>query len=742
MFAVSAVTLIINGLTLSLALGFLLIILWQDSQKRQNQFFAVFLFMVLLWNVGSMILQATILIGFDSYQLSFAIGILELGFSGSNVALYVLVTILVGAHTRDFRILAFLSLVVVIGYRLVFIMMAREPIYLATFNPATYRFEALPILFYFAFNGITLYLAWQYRRKLRSRLLGFGLGAFIIGQGLSFLNPEMAIVSMSINISSLGALLIGMAILQQEIIAPLAERVTQVETMHRVSLAISSQLAIDTVLNEIAKQAAGWLEADGVGIFLREGEELELVSVYNLPPQMRHTVVPLGQGVAGTVAETQSSIYIENYGRDWHDKADLPLAKETFGAVICVPLTYGNQVIGALMVIAGRQGRLFRREDVYLLELLGAQAAVAIAHSRLFEEQRELTQQVEDARSQLEALLVSTENPVIAVNRNFRLIFANPAARRIFDIPYHSDDEKITQILPAVAFPRKPIRAMRDIQKSGAHVYEISLDEQVYLCHLAGLGRQRSEGWVAVMNDITQLKELDRIKSEMVRMVSHDLKNPLMGAMLYLELMRDTAMPEQLENLSTVERQLERMNRIIRGVLDLEKIRTGEMKTGLCYADKMVDITVRELKRLASDKNIALEVEIEGHPLAFLGDAEQFERALINLVENAIKFTLEGGTVSVSVRSIDDKLVFKVRDTGIGIPKELHQQVFERFFRGRQKGVEHVTGSGLGLSIVKSIVENHRGKIWLESAEGQGTTFYVTVPLATSYEMQAYETIT
>jgi two-component system, OmpR family, sensor histidine kinase VicK len=157
------------------------------------------------------------------------------------------------------------------------------------------------------------------------------------------------------------------------------------------------------------------------------------------------------------------------------------------------------------------------------------------------------------------------------------------------------------------------------------------------------------------------------------------------------------------------------------------------MKTGVCYAGQMIETAVKELNRLANDKNIKIDMDVQGHPLAFLGDAEQFERALVNLVENAIKFTLEGGTVTVRVRQDGDKILFEIHDTGIGIPPELHQQVFERFFRGRQKGVEHVTGSGLGLSIVKTIVENHRGRIWLESVERQGTTFYVSVPLVNTY---------
>lgn len=717
MFALNSITLIFNGLTLALALSFLIILLWYDAQKRVIQFFAIFLFLVILWNAGSLLVQAMILIGLD---VNFAIGLMEVGFSGSSVALYVLVTILVGAHTRFFRVVAFASLILVVFYRIFLIVINNTTITAATID--SYRFQNLPVLFYFLFDTAALYISWQYRRKVRSNLIITGTTIFIVGQGIAFLNPEIPIVAISTNVSGFGALLLSLGIIRQEIILPLSERANEVEAIHHVSLAITSQLALETVLNEVVTQAAEWLQADGVGIFLRDEneDELELVNIYNLPPQLLHYRLKVGEGLAGTVASTQKSLYLENYSRDWKAGADLPYARETFGSVICVPLVYANQVPGALMVIAGKQGRLFNQNDMEQLERLGAQAAVAIAHSRLFGE-------VENARNQLETLLTSTENPVVAVSRNFRLMFINPAARKVFKIDDRQLHERVDRILPYNAFPQPPMLALHSIKKQGAYIYEVSLDDKVYMCHLAATGHQQIDGWVAVMNDITQLKELDRLKSEMVRMVSHDLKNPLMGAMLYLDLARDAANPAVMEPLGVIERQLERMNRIIRGVLDLEQIRSGLKTHETCDAGQLVEIATNELKRSAADKQISLKKRVETPGLMFAGDADQMERALINLIENAIKFTPEGGEIIVALRQDKKQIIFEVADTGVGIPPEMHQQVFERFFRGQQKGVEHVSGSGLGLSIVKTIVENHHGKIWLESEAGKGTRFFIAL---------------
>ncbi|MBZ0305870.1 MAG: GAF domain-containing protein, partial [Anaerolineae bacterium] len=399
MIPLGAVTLLVNGLTLALSLGFLLIVLWHDSQKELSQFFAIFLGLVTIWNIGSLMAIGFSLIAVESRLLSLAISLMEIGFIGSSIAVYVLTATLVGVHTRRFRILSFTGLAVAMLYQ-VFLAANNQQ---ATVNAVvdgvlTYRFQVLSAMFYLIFDGMALYLLWRYGRKIHSRGLVIGLWLFIIGQSIGFLNPDLQVTGIAVNAASLAALVISFGMLRQEIITPLAERIVQVEAMHKVSLAVISQLAIDTVLNQIALQAASWLGADGAGIFLNEEGDLHLAAVYNLPRQYLDVKIPLGYGVSGTVAQTRKSIFLENYGRDWKREADLPLAHETFGSVIAVPLVYGNEAIGILMVIAGRHGQLFQVGDVKLLEMLGAQAATAISHSQLFNKQQNLTTQIEAAR--------------------------------------------------------------------------------------------------------------------------------------------------------------------------------------------------------------------------------------------------------------------------------------------------------------------------------------------------------
>lgn len=736
MLTLNAITILLNGLTLSLALGFLIIVLWYNISKELNVFFAIFLIFVIVWNSGSFLLQASLLLAEDQLLTMVALSVMELGFTGSSVAAYTFVTVLNGVHRARFRYLAFASLALIIAYRLFLIVNQNTQPAPQQEAFVRYEFQPLFIVFYLLFDVGTLYLTWRYRRKTQAAGISTGLVIFVVGQSLTFINPQLVIASFATSVSSIGVLLIAFGLIRQEIIKPLGERSSQLETMHRVSLAITSQISIDTVLNEIARQAASWLKADAVGIFLTtvpedETNEFRLVGTYNLPRQFVGTRTRLGEGVVGTVAQTEQSVFLENYVRDWTGHDDLPLARETFGSVIAVPLIYSDKVTGVLMVIAGQQGRLFSQEDTYLLELLGSQAAVAIAHSRLFEEQKQLTNQVEAAHQQLESVLSGTENPVIAVDRQFRVIFVNEAGQRLFTL---QQGDHAVHALPEHVLPDDLLAAQKAIWRDGGYVYEIVANSQVYLCHLATIGEETIEGWVAVLNDVTELKELDRLKSEMVRMASHDLKNPLMGARAYLDLIRDEAQAsagDVVTLVDTVEQQLDRMNRIIRGILDLERMAQRSTAFQRCDPEDIVANAADEMEHLAAREGVTIKQVITHDGSYVMVDQEQFSRVLVNLIENAIKFTgthQQQGRVDVHVTSEDGHVVFQVSDNGVGIPAKMQTQIFNRFFRGNQPGVEHVSGTGLGLSLVKSIVENHDGKIWFESTVGEGTTFFVSVP--------------
>ncbi|MDX2160632.1 MAG: ATP-binding protein [bacterium] len=726
MTGLSAITLLVNGITLALALALLFIVLWSDGNRELNSFFTVFLLLVVVWNAGSLLWRAIQELQLETPLDGLAIGLTELGFTGASVAAYALAAALVRAHTRRFRVLAFVSIGVLVLYQILVFLLNSAVQYEMMPSDSAQR-QPLGIAFYLIFDFGTLYLIWRNRRKIRSLGVMAGLTLFVMGQTLGFVNADLQAFDLALIVTSVGALIISFSIVSQEIIRPLAERNSQVEAIRRVSLAITSLASLDTLLMQIAAQTAALLKTDGgVSLMLIKDGALETATVHHLPRSYLSQRLPLGEGLAGTVARTRQSLMVDNYRRDWKGKEDYPLARDTFGSVICTPLVYGGETIGTLMVIAANHGVLFQKEDLYLLELLAAQAAVAISHSQLFSD-------VEFARSQLETVLSSTDSPVIALDRSFHLIFANGAARQLLKLPDHvQPDHPLRDMIPRSALPAFIGRALRELRRSGTLTYEVTFGNRIFLCNIACLGRPRLTGWVAVLNDVTQLKELDRLKSEMVRMTSHDLKNPLQVAMAYTDLLRDDLVGVVDESVSEavdkLDWQLQRMNRIIRGILDLERVKSGKMRVETLAPVRLMEDAAHEMRQFAHSQGISLHLELDENVPMIRGDAEQLRRAVVNLIENAIKFTGRGGSVAVYMAAEQEQVKITVTDTGVGIDPEAQPRVFDRFYRAEQKGTEHIAGSGVGLSLVKAVVENHGGRIWFTSALGRGTTFYVEIP--------------
>ena len=718
-------TIIFNILMIALSMGFLIIIAWYDIRRRVNQFFAIFLVFMLVWNVGFLLRGVAPILESSEQFEAIATGMTQVGFVGASISGWALVTMIFGVQPRYVRRWTFFYLVSAIGFTIGLVVTDK-------INSDNTQTISVSAFFFLIFGLLTLFVIWRYWRKIQSLGLILGVLLFVAGQSLSFLNPELSIVPLSVTVSSIGTLIISFTIIRRELITPLLERSKQLESMHEVSIAITSRIATDAVLTEIAQRAAEWLGADAAGIFLKREDILELVAIHELPQAILHHKLNLGEGVAGLVATTKESKYLENYGRDWHETEDLPMARGTFGSMICVPLVYGNEVIGTLMVIASTQGTLFEKSDMSLLELLAAQAAVTISYGNLFNTQKLLTDQLASTNEQLGTVLRGTDNPVLAVDRNMNLIFTNPAAENVFGLDTLHSRANVRRALPRAALPSNYRDALKALRSRGAYRYEVELEGKTYLCHVARLGDERIEGFVAVLNDVSELKELDRIKSEMVRMTSHDLKNPLQAATANLELLREDIVtlenPEISMSVNNIEHQLQRMSRIINGILDLERVRLGSNPVTVCHPDEIVTEAVDELKAMADEQEVRLITQVADNVADFMGDVDQFKRAIVNLIENAIKFNKPGGEVGITAKNRAHYVMFAISDDGIGIPEHLQGKIFDRFYRGHQPGAEHITGTGLGLSLVKAVVESHNGHIRVESQPGLGTTFYITVP--------------
>jgi signal transduction histidine kinase len=271
---------------------------------------------------------------------------------------------------------------------------------------------------------------------------------------------------------------------------------------------------------------------------------------------------------------------------------------------------------------------------------------------------------------------------------------------------------------------------------------EISMpDGRTYLAMASAMTAEgRMVGRVCILRDVTQLKEIDTLKSDFVSTVSHDLRSPLTlmrGYATMLE-MAGSLNDQQKNYAKMIVHGVDNMAKLVNNLLDLGRIDFG---VGLqVESSPVLDVLERvtgSLQMQAKERQISLGVEIpKDMPHAIEADQALLHQALYNLVENALKYTPEGGEVTVHLQTSASALTFAVQDSGIGIPKSDMPRLFEKFYRGTNREALAERGTGLGLAIVKSIAERHGGKVWVESELGKGSIFYLQIPVTQLKESQ------
>lgn len=280
----------------------------------------------------------------------------------------------------------------------------------------------------------------------------------------------------------------------------------------------------------------------------------------------------------------------------------------------------------------------------------------------------------------------------------------------------------------------KPLR-----QPTILHVASIALKQKALMDEKEKyrLNLEATNKELSIANE--KLREMDRLKTEFLNIVTHDLRSPLTSIMMYSDLLlKDKDKPDILQkslekNLKIIKKESMRLNNLINDYLDLAKIEAGFVK----FKQESVDIkgiiydTLLTFYGEAKENGINLKsiFDKDDNVPTVIGDDGKIRQVVSNLISNAIKFTPKGGTITTASVKKDGYIEVYVEDTGIGIPKEYHEKVFERFVQVEEGKEKVKKGTGLGLPIVKNIVEHHGGRVWMESEEGKGSKFIFTLPI-------------
>jgi two-component system sensor histidine kinase ResE len=317
---------------------------------------------------------------------------------------------------------------------------------------------------------------------------------------------------------------------------------------------------------------------------------------------------------------------------------------------------------------------------------------------------------VEEERDKLSTLFSVLPEGVIALEDG-REPLLNPRARELFP-------EGI------------PPEVLRIIERGreGERRQEINIGEKIFLIISAPL--HEGKGAVGVVQDITEIRHLERVRRDFLTDISHELRTPLSAIRGYLEAIIDGVVNEK-EERKYLGRALEEaiyLSNLVDNLLQLTKAETGKLqpKKEVLDIEGMAKRIRARLSLMAEERKVKIRIA-RGFPKV-IGDSEMTERVLLNLIENAVKYNREGGMVSVDYRERDGELEIRVSDEGEGIPPEELPFIFERFYKTDKARVKG-SGMGLGLAIVKSLVEAQGGKVRVESKLGEGSTFSFTLPL-------------
>ncbi len=495
-----------------------------------------------------------------------------------------------------------------------------------------------------------------------------------------------------------------------------------------------TEFDLDNVLNRVIGLVVKTVGANKASLFLHEDDSIDWSHIFtmrNLSADESVKVVSkvLDTGFAGWVYRNKRGDIIEDTQTDsrW---IVFDNDTETVRSVVCVPFLDENSVV-AVVTLVHNEVAHFTPYHLRLLTIVANQATIAIRNAQLFNS-------LNSQRRQLEAILQSIGDALIVLGSRGNIALANDEALELMGV----QDEVLVYGKKLTHYVEHdtvflPIAEIIEASLTGNERWSfetrserLKTDYQVTMT----LWRELDvRGYVVVMHDVTQLRDLSRFKDEMLRVASHDLKSPLALITGYADMIGidtpDLESPVH-EYAEIIKSSVERMGDLIEDLLRVERIRTSPIelqeKTDLEALVKVVMVNLRPSAEVRKQR-LESDIRLIGIP-RIMADTVLVRQAMENLVGNAIKYTPIGGQVLLKASFDAERFYFSVRDNGIGIPEEHQKFVFESFYRVPTVA-NTIKGSGLGLSLVKNVIVRHGGDVWLNSKENEGSEFGFWLPM-------------
>ncbi len=540
----------------------------------------------------------------------------------------------------------------------------------------------------------------------------------------------------------------------------------RVETLYRITSELGASLELERVLQRSLQLFADALGIQHGTVLLVDPEtgrmrlRATLDRERQLPREGKETRWKQGVGLAGWVLQERQATSIPDISQDerWVKRLDKPIPVHS---VVAAPLSLGGGDILGVLTLGHPQVGYFTPEHMQLVTAATSQMAIAVNNADLYafiiDQADQLgtalqLQQEEAAKNR--AILESIADGVLVLDHNGRVLLVNPAAEEMLGFSAMALEAQhfrhmlgLGETLVHRELAQGLYTALRQRLEGepGAEVaaptgegsLRLEAGIKVLAVNIAPLfvSLGAAPGVVAALRDISREAEVERLKNEFISTVSHELRTPMTSIKGYTDLlflgMAGGLTDAQRSFLQIIKSNADRLTALVNDILDISRIETGRLRLSIESLDmaELISGVVTSFREQYRDKGITLVWEEPDGLPGVRGDATRVTQVLSNLVANAWHYTPEGGQVTVTAHTADGFVQVDVADTGIGIAPEDLARVFDRFYRADHPVVQEAGGTGLGLSIVKMFVEMLGGEIWVESEEGSGSTFSLTLPL-------------
>lgn len=494
----------------------------------------------------------------------------------------------------------------------------------------------------------------------------------------------------------------------------------------RTAALLATELDPASVLEEVVQQAPALLGVEACAIrVLEDGELVVSTASGEGAEQSIQTRSPATGSLAGDVVQSRMPVVIADVAAERRLIDADPMLAAGYGAYLGVPLVGTEGNLHGVLSVYGRRPRAWREDEIEALLALAGNASAALSNAELY-------QRVAVEKERNDAILANVADGIVAVDRDGKVVLWNPAAEQITGVPQGQalgrTPEEVLRRTLATEGEEPPASRLVSIPRSGEDVW-LSLSEAVMRDPAGAVS-----GRIFAFRDISAERLVEQMKSDFVSTVSQQLRTPLTSIYGFAEtLLRSDVLfgeEERKTFLGYIASESERLTRIVDNLLSVARLDTGDLRVQIAPTEirQVVSEAVTNVQETVTPNGHEFIVDLPAEPLTADADREKLRQIVSILVDNAVKYSPEGGTVTVAARRKNDAIEVRVDDEGVGIPASEQHRIFTKFYR--RMAPDSVAGTGLGLFIAQGLLTAMGGKIWVQSSEGEGSSFVFELPFA------------